>query len=36
MVVKDNITKALEDIANAIENNESVASIKVVITIKKQ
>lgn len=32
----DDIKKALQDIAKAIENNDSVSSVKVVITLKKQ
>lgn len=32
----DDIKKALQDIAKAIENNDTVQSVKVVITLKKQ
>lgn len=32
---KIDIKKALQDIAKAIENNDSVSSVKVVITLKK-
>lgn len=31
----DDIKKALQDIAKAIDNNETVSSVKVVITLKK-
>lgn len=30
------IVKALQDIAKAVENNEAVESVKVIITVKKQ
>ena len=30
------IVKALQEIAKAVENNEAVESIKVIITVKKQ
>lgn len=30
-----NITKALHDLAKAVENNEAVESVKVVMTVKK-
>lgn len=32
----EDITKALQEIAKAVENNEAVTSIKVTITVKKQ
>lgn len=32
----DNITKALQDIARAIDNQDAVASVKITITLKKQ
>lgn len=31
-----NIEKALQDIAKAIKNNDSVETVKVVLTLKKQ
>lgn len=31
----DNIKKALQDLANAIENQNSVESVKITITLKK-
>jgi len=31
----DNITKALKDLTKAVESNETVASVKVTITLKK-
>lgn len=31
----DNITKALRDLAKAVESNNSVANVKVTITLKK-
>lgn len=34
--MQNEITKALQDIAKAVENNEAVESVKVVITVKKQ
>lgn len=34
--MEDKVIKALQDIAKALENNEAVESIKVVITAKKQ
>lgn len=34
-MAKDDIAKALEDLAKAVKNNEAVESIKVVITVKK-
>lgn len=30
------IIKALQEIAKAVENNEAVESVKVIITVKKQ
>ena len=30
-----NITKALQDLAKAVESNDTVASVKVTITLKK-
>lgn len=30
------IVKALQEIAKAVENNKSVESVKVIITVKKQ
>ncbi len=30
----DNITKALQDLANAIENQTAVQSVKITITLK--
>jgi hypothetical protein len=35
VAVMDNITKALQDLAKAIENQEAVTSVKVTITLKK-
>lgn len=35
MEIENDISKALQEIAKAIENNEAVASVKVVINIKK-
>lgn len=32
----DDIKKALQEIAKAIENNDTVESVKVVVTLKKQ
>lgn len=32
----DNITKALQDLAKAIENQNAVASVKITITLKNQ
>lgn len=32
----DNITKALQDLARAIENQNAVESVKITITLKKQ
>nr|DAF05492.1 MAG TPA: hypothetical protein [Caudoviricetes sp.] len=32
----DNITKALQDLANAIENQTAVQSVKITITLKAQ
>ena len=32
----DDIVKALQEIAIAIENNRAVESVKVIITVKKQ
>ncbi len=32
----DNITKALQDLARAIENQNAVQSVKITITLKKQ
>ena len=34
--MEKDIAKALQDIAKAVENNEAVESVKVVITVKKQ
>lgn len=31
----DNITKALQDLAKAVEKNDSVQAVKVTITLKK-
>ena len=31
----DNITKALQDLAKAIDNQNAVASVKITITLKK-
>nr|DAD83082.1 MAG TPA: hypothetical protein [Caudovirales sp. ct1Jx6] len=31
----DNITKALQDLMKAVESNDTVASVKVTITLKK-
>ena len=31
----DNITKALQDLAKAVESNETVKSVKVTITMQK-
>lgn len=33
---KEDIVKALQGIAKAVENNEAVESIKIIITVKKQ
>ena len=32
----EDIAKALRDIAEAVENNDSVENVKVIITVKKQ
>ncbi len=32
----EDITKALQDLARAIENQNAVASVKITITLKKQ
>ena len=34
--MENEITKALQDIAKAVESNEAVTSIKITITVKKQ
>lgn len=36
VAVMDNITKALQDLARAIENQNAVESVKITITLKKQ
>ena len=35
-IIMEEIKKALQEIAKAVENNEAVTSIKVTITFKKQ